>query len=83
MKEVKIYKSVWQVVVLSGEPVGKGMGFEEMVEKIDDGDCLGSYSLLEQSVIEGTEGVERACEEVGRNGNFFTLNEERAEESSQ
>jgi hypothetical protein len=78
MKEAKIYKSVWQVVVLSGERVGAGTSFEEMVEKIDEGRCLGSYSLSGQEEIVGTEEIVRACEEVGNDGSFlaFLLEEE-------
>jgi hypothetical protein len=80
MKEPKIYKSIWQVVVLSGEPVVKGTSFEEIVYQIDEGDCLGSYSVLEQQEIEGTEAIIEACEEVGNDGSFFTflLGEQKA-----
>ena len=73
MKEPKIYKSIWQVVVLSGEPVGDRMSFEDIVYQIDEGDCLGSYSLQERQEIEGAEEILRACEEVGNDWSFFTL----------
>jgi hypothetical protein len=71
MKEPKIYKSIWQVVVLSGEPVSESMGFEEMAYRIDEGDCLGSCSIVGQQEIEGAEAIIRACEEVGNDGSFF------------
>jgi hypothetical protein len=71
MKEPKIYKSIWQVVVLSSEPVSQGTSFEEVIYQIDEGDCLGSYGLRETQAIEGTQAVAKACEDVGNDITFF------------
>ena len=73
MREPKIYKSIWQVVVLSGETASGSMSFEEMVYQIDEGDALGSYSVIERQEIEGTKAIVQACEEVGNDGSFFSF----------
>lgn len=83
MKESKIYKNVWQVVVLSDQPLSESMSLEDVAYQIDEGDCVGTYSLSEQKEVVGEEAIVEACEEVGNDGSFFGYlldNQENGEE---
>ena len=78
----KIRRTTITVTVLSEEDHHLGSySLADIAHELDDGACVGDYSITKDEVIEGQEAIIAACEGVGNDdGSFFAMTIEDAED---
>jgi len=67
-----IRRTTITVTILS--PVDLNLGsysLGDLARELDEGCCVGDYSVTKNEVIEGDDDIVRACEDVGSDASFF------------
>ena len=75
MSTRKFYKSVFQIVVLSEEPIGPDIDVEDLVYEITEGECSGSFSMVSSAELDG-EACAVALIQQHSDPGFFNLDED-------
>lgn len=75
MSEGKFYRTTFQVVVLSEEPIGPDESLKDVLRECVDGDYSGESSVAKVEEIDGKE-MAKALIEQRSDPSFFGLNED-------
>jgi hypothetical protein len=75
-KKIKIYKTVFQIVILSEEPYGKSPKLDDIMYDTTEGHSLGSsLGKMSETILVGKAAV-KAAKSMGSDASFFEADED-------